>query len=883
MNIVKRNPTGANEIIEVAPNRMVIDYLEEYDRNFDFETDVYVDNRKLVSDKDFEYRMREGEILTIVYRPSGVDPITVGLIAVTSVLVLLALQETTDTTNSSGETSSSSNNSVSAQSNTVRKYEGIPSICGRVWSYPDLIANAVPQWISNRKQVRELFLIGEGEYQINEARDSTTDIDDIAESSYTVYGPDTYPSDLYRIQFNDSVSSEELIAPDDSSIIWSGRHDFENSTGPRISIGYDTVVDSIASSVSFELGGSISSGFYTEISTYGNPIQIEAGDTIYYYSDITSSLVSVLVSSVTQSGDSVVVYTNQTLVDETTDGGSVRIDRARVQMYSSDIGDLLGLSVGNELEFSYMTGQYEISGMFAASNTVTDFFHVLLPRGETFLSSVTNVTSTVQKVTTNTPNIVGPYTMPTTAEQIWFNAAATSGLQSDSGGEVSVDITFYAQQIDVNGDDVGSPVSETVTFTGSSTTTQGQTVKITDLGGETYKVYAVRETGTYSGNAIQDVYWQEVFTVNSYDGSTFGDVTVVDVTTKANTNGTSSSRQINLDVTREIDGVATTNFADYVVWFITEKGGYSESFINTDELYEIADSLSDDLKEFSYTFDDADLTLAQAVQTICDVARVYVYRDGQEWRFTRDESKARTYIFNRRNLAAGDNQKITVSTRQPQDYDGLSLRYYNRLIEDYDNIYIKIDSDTESFIVGEYGDRLKEIELAGCANYAQALNRAHMEVRKIVYQRKGVEDTALIDASNVDIGERVSWCDIYDGDIFDGEIMSQDGTTFYTSEPIVFESGVTYYALISNEDGESMATVEVTENVDNEKSFIATLSEAILIADGYEIQAGSKYIIGSVDDIDDTDYTVMARGGNSGDGLIDLELVQYNESIYEMD
>lgn len=878
MRIVKRSPLGEKEIIEAAPNRAVIEYLTDYDDQTDLEVDVFLNAGEKLEEKDFKRVLREGDILTLAYRPAGVE--TAILIAVVSALVLVALTPDVEMPNSVGETSSSSNNSVSGQSNTVRKYEAIPNIYGRVWSYPDLIANAVPEWISNRKQVRETFLVGEGEYDVHEIRQGSTDIDDISESSATVYGPNTYPSDLYRVAFSEEVDDEELLAADDSSLVWSGSAVFYNADDvASVYAGTgDAEFISSTSTVNFTFGDSTESG-----STIGySPISIEVGDTIGF-SDASPSNSSVtVVSVVSQSEYNVSVTVSETLTDESIFDTIVFLaDRSYVELRSaSSIGSDLGLANGEFISVSYFDEDYEISGMM--QNTSTDRFYIVLPLNEDFPNSTSLVSTTIQEVTTDIPNIVGPFTMPTEADQIWFNIKASSGLQSSSGGEISVTVTFYAQEIDDSGDDVGTPIEQSVTLTGDSTTQIGQTVKITGLGGNLYKVYGIRETGTFSGSAIQDVTWEEVFTVNSYSGENFGNVTVIDAVTKASTTGTTSTRNINADVTRKIDGVATTNFADAVIDLITRKGGRPLSEIDTVGLYEISDNLSEDLKEFSFTFDDKNISLAQAVQTACNVARVSVYRDGQMWRFNRDEAKPRTYVFNRRNLASGDNQTYTFSARLPNDYDSVALRYYNRDLESYDDVLVYIDSDLGTFTVGEDGERPYEIELAGCSNYAQALNRANLEARKIVYQRRKVEDIALIDAGNVDIGDRVAWCDIYDGEIMDGEIVGQDGTTFYTSEEINLESGTTYYAMITDQDGIAMTPVEVTAVEGESKAFSATIPDSVLIADGYEVQAGSKYIIGDIDDMDDTDYSVVGRGGNEN-GRISIELIQYNDNIYEMD
>ncbi|MBX2848948.1 MAG: hypothetical protein KTR16_11550 [Acidiferrobacterales bacterium] len=875
MLIVKRHPLGEKELLEVAPNRSVIEYLTDYDNHRDMEVDVFLNGGERLTEKDYKRRLKEGEILTLAYRPSGIEVAIAAVVAVVAAVVLTSLVPEPETPNVVGETSSSPNNSVSGQTNTVRKYEAIPNIYGRVWSYPDLIANAVPEWISGRKQVRELFLIGEGEYQVDQIRDGTTDIDDIAESSATVYGPNTYPSDLLRVSFNESVDNEELIAPNDASLVWTGaaRVEANNTVSVRSPAGSSIVFDSATSSMVLEYDEQ----YMTD--TFGGLI-VEDGDLSIIY-NTTSNNGNKTVSSVTRVLDTLTITFTTAVVDETVTVGAdfayLSLRRGTIDInFDSNVPQSLGLSVGDAAETNltpntFTVGGYSVNGAriyFSASDGIPTYND----RSD----------ATIKKASTGVENRIGPFTMPSTAEQIWFNLSARNGLQSSSGGQISVSIDLFAQEIDSSGDDVGSPVSQTVEITGKTTNEVGQTVKMTGLGGNRYKVYAERTTNRYSGSAIQDIFWEEVFTVNEYSGENFGNVTVMDVTTKASSSGTTSSRKINADVTRKLDGVATVNFADAVVDLIVSKGRRPESEIDTTGLYEIADSLTDDLKEFSFTFDDKNISLAQAVQTACNVARVNVYRDGQMWRFNRDEAKPRTYVFNRRNLASGDNQKFTQSVRLPNDYDSVALRYYNRDLESFDDVLVRIDSGTQSFVVGEDGARPYEIELAGCSNYDQALNRANLEARKIVYLRRSVEDVALNDAANVDIGDRVAWCDIYDGETMDGEIVGQDGSAFYTSEEIVLEDGVTYYAMITDEDGQAMTPVEVAAVDGNKKAFTATLAGNVLIADNYLVQAGSKYIIGSVDDIDDTDYSMVARGSNEN-GRINIELIQYNETIYEAD
>lgn len=853
MLIVKRHPIGEKEVIEVAPNRAVIEYLTDYDDCRDLEVDVYLNGGDLLTKKDYKRTLKEGDILTLAYRPgTGIEVAIVA--ALVSAVVLVSLIPKPEVPNVVGETSSSPNNSVSGQTNTVRKYEAIPNIYGRVISYPDLIANAVPEWISNRKQVRELFLIGEGDYQVNEVRDVKTSIDDIPSSSYVIYGSEDAKPDFNRIQLNDSITGQDLLAYNDPSLAYNG---------------------------SFRAYGNISGNFaYSSI----------ASNTINF--TVATSLVAGDVFSIT-SGARAGTYTVDTngagfsikTVEAITDDGSsgnldISSTRNRISLNSSAVISNMSLEAGSTIyiqETISNNGTYEISSIAISGDETSVNFTTGQMITEGAYPSTSNILFTTLDPSAGA-YYVGWFDMPTESEQIWVNLSCSSGLQDENGDLAEINITIEYQPVDLS----TSIQTATTTFSGLTRTELGKTIKITVDSSKIYRIRAKRTNSKYSGNAIDTATIDQVFNLSTYSSDNFGNVTVMDVVTKAGTSSTTSSRKINADVTRKLNGVATTNFADAVKDLIVNKGRRPESEIDLVGLYDISDNLSDDLKEFSFTFDDKNISLAQAVQTVCNVSRVNVYRDGQMWRFNRDEAKPRTYVFNRRNLASGDNQKYTQSVRLPNDYDSVSLRYYNRDLESFDNVLIRIDAGTQSFVLGEDGARPYEIELAGCSNYAQALNRANLEARKIVYLRRSVEDVALIDAANVDIGDRVAWCDIYDGETMDGEIVGQDGSTFYTSEEIVLENGITYYAMITDEDGQAMTPVEVSAVAGNSKAFTATLAGNVLIADNYLVQSGSKYVIGSVDDLDDTDYSVVSRGGNEN-GRISIELIQYSDNIYEAD
>ena len=90
----------------------------------------------------------------------------------------------------SSETADESPNSkLSAGSNSFRPYQGIPEIFGNAVSYPDFIQPSYYYYEDNIKLQVGLFCMTVGEAQVNSVSVGSTNIESIANSSATFYGP----------------------------------------------------------------------------------------------------------------------------------------------------------------------------------------------------------------------------------------------------------------------------------------------------------------------------------------------------------------------------------------------------------------------------------------------------------------------------------------------------------------------------------------------------------------------------------------------------------------------------------------------------------------------------------------------------------------------
>ena len=155
-----------------------------------------------------------------------------------------------------------------------------------------------------------------------------------------------------------------------------------------------------------------------------------------------------------------------------------------------------------------------------------------------------------------------------------------------------------------------------------------------------------------------------------------------------------------------------------------------------------------------------------------------------------------------------------------------------------------------------------------------------MELRKIIYLRTKVSDTALSDADLCWRGDRVRWVDVADVTVASGEILSVNGTTWTTSEECDFSEPATYKVCITDSDGYASSWVTSTARSDRKMNgFTASGLPAPMIANGADVQLGSRFILVKSTEVDRHDYTLTEKTPNS-DGTININLIQYDERVY---
>lgn len=160
--------------------------------------------------QDVDKVMRlHGRIYAVV-KPMGLDPaswIAIGISLLVSVAVAFLMPM--PAMPNSGNQPPSPNNALAARTNQQRLGGRIPDIYGQVWSVPDLIAPTYSAYIDNREVEFSYMCVGRGRFNVTEALDDTTPINQVFGSSVYVYDPDDSLNDTPDFLFGSAMTPDE--------------------------------------------------------------------------------------------------------------------------------------------------------------------------------------------------------------------------------------------------------------------------------------------------------------------------------------------------------------------------------------------------------------------------------------------------------------------------------------------------------------------------------------------------------------------------------------------------------------------------------------------------------------------------------------------------
>ncbi|MGL5565561.1 MAG: host specificity factor TipJ family phage tail protein [Plesiomonas sp.] len=752
-------------------------------------------------------------------RPLGVETLVIGLIAVAASVAVSFLFKP-DPFGYDETTSKSSNNSFSGQTNAPRAYQAQPDIFGRVRAYPDIVSPAVVEYVDNNRTLKHYFWLSRGSVEVSDVRYADTDIGDYTNSQYFVY--DNVPIPTVIEQFaNAAVDNNIIVGVNEGS----------------------------ATGISFN-----------ETAQSGTVSNLGA---LVFTVDGTASVVSLYNDFM--SGN---VNCNTVFRNNLPSGGATLTETT---------GEIQAVTVIPPTPPGTIT-KYK----FNINAAVQPWFIGGSLFGQVFVETTESIT-------------VGPFTMPVDAEQIWYNVTFVRGLK----GRADFEAEWWA--IDGSGDEiVGSRQSETFFYENDTADQKYFTRKLTpSYGLARYRFQIKRTNNANIENYLDQATLESLFSVRIknnvlYQINDIGGTAIVVESTATDTSTSSGQLKFNCIAERKVisvnsDGTINNTLAksrricDSVAHHMIIDGNVSPSKIDLKGLVDIQNSITpESFGYFDYTFDDANVPLGDRVTTMCDVGRILVNREGSKYVFVRDEAQsAPVAVFDRR-TTAGAEYNLTISPTNTDGKDCVQVEWVD--VDDSNTKrYINVSWDsTLNKPKHGYGINARKVTLNGCSSYEQALDRAELEMRKLVYQREYVTDTALNDAEYTWRGDMVRWIDVADVGVSSGEVVGYDAINgiYYTSEKCDFsDNSAQYKVAITDQFGYASAFVTALAVAGKNKAFQASAG-APIIADGATTQLGSRFFLVKSTEVDKHDFILASKRPN-GDGTFSIELVQYDSRIYE--
>ena len=764
-----------------------------------------------------------GDVLVLANKPLG-DPFTWGIIALAA-LAATAVYLLTPSYNLGSTTSSktSSNNSFTGQTNLPRAYQAWPDIFGRNRIYPDIISPSVVEYVDNVKTLRHYFWVGRGSHALTDVKYAESDVTDYANSAYTIYGDGIAIPEVIEQFANEAVDGQELLG---------------------INEGGDTGIS---------VTDTVTSGAYpigTAIVTATIPYSTDAQD---LYDSYTSGDASIKTQFITEARISPNTYTFNYNSYGTITGFVINLDPILLTPVSCTID--MDISQDPHMPGESLTGSITIAG--------------------------------------NAETTIGPFELSVACTQIWYDIVFLRGLK----GAATFTSEWWA--VDGVGAEIsGSRQSESFSYSGTKLDQKYFTRKITPAYGlGKYRFQIKRTNNADTTNATNQAKLNALYAVRIkenqvYQMNGFGGTAIV-VDSSATENATTSSgmkfnawdqRKVitcNADGTVNYTPSASRRICDSVVHHMHIDAGVPLSRIDVAGLYAIQQSITPaELGYFDGTFDDADVSLGDRVQAMCNAGRILVNREGSKWVFIRDQAQSYPLATFDRRTTSNSDFSLTISPTNNGGKDSVQLQWVDS--EDSNNkkfINLKWDN-TNGIPMFGYGANPQQIELNGCTNYAQALDRAELEMRKIVYLRNSVNDVSLNDAEYVWRGERVRWVDVADVSAGHGEVLAVDGGKYKTSEECIFDGVSVYKVCITDEHGYSSAFVTATPRTDGVNGFVASGLPAAVIRNHDDIQLGSRYLLVKEAEIGRHDFVLSSKTPNN-DGTFNIELAQYDDRVYQ--
>lgn len=543
-------------------------------------------------------------------------------------------------------------------------------------------------------------------------------------------------------------------------------------------------------------------------------------------------------------------------------------------------------------------GSYTIRSKIGGSN-------ILELTTATFSS--TSSTSGTFTITTGNPEYTSWVTLKDEdMTQVWVNLVAQQGLFYDAGSgktTLSVDYAIETQKLNVSYLPTGAITTTTGTMTAATNDEQAKTIEITTGHTGATRVRARRTNNHdygFAGSVIDEIKYQDLYAVTPITASDFGNVTTVQVVSKATQRATSlKERKFNCNATRKLPTFNGTTFSGA---FASNGSIASGTISATKSFIDILAAASIDSKigqrvlandvdmsqiwgvrntintwnplniEFGYTLDSDNISFEETVRMIADSVFCLAYRQNGKIRFSFDNVQASsTALFTHRNKKPASDT-ISRLFAADSEFNGIELTYNDNVTDAQETIKLPLSLTATNY---------KKIELTGVRNYAQAWFRANREYNKILLQRVSIETETTSDGRLLLPNQRIDIVDNTRFDSQDGEIIAQSGLVLTLSRNVVFGVG-THSIILMQRDG-GLESITCTAGTSANKVVLAYApSEAINTVNGGAVGIRTIFSFGA-DSVASANSYLVQEVNITDSSYVKVTAINYDADYYSAD
>lgn len=737
----------------------------------------------------------------------------------------------------------SANNDLASRQNQPRLGGRVPEILGMLRSTPDLISAPTTYFDELNREIEEcLMLIGKGYYQIHDCREDQTNATDISGISVSAYDPNTNITTTPIFQIGEafteaplmtvkskSINGQTLNVPNDQKIE-SGEIYFE---APNLiktdspSIDFDTlfdVGDSIAIyGAEFLVDDVDISGDATL--TTAKQIIIDLSVDIVSVNNYFKIILNGALIKVTTTVPPVPPETEPTYVDNYYDlSGTYSVsstDKLAITggfRYTINLSNALEKNpnwqylasdeiVGVSIAFTDNSGSINLNGSYLIESIATNEIQLIDPdllnsdwiKLDTLPNNNTQTQPLIVRLDKLNNSWVGWYNIDLdNTEELILNFFFQNGLfYTDSKGGVwtdSMTAILQYQYINDSNTPIGIIYEEQFTISNDSKSPFGTTRRINLPVMGKIRFRLARTTPTKNDKTQDLTKIRDVYAASKSNMLNYGDVTVI----RSKTLGTEGAlslkeRKLNCLVTRKLplNGTgaltATKSAAQALIYLALDdkNGRRTLSEVDIDQILAEEQAIinyfgNTKASEFSYTFDDNNLSFEEITGMICSTIFCEAYRYGSKlrMRFEADQLNS-VLLFNHRNkVPNSETRSKTFTSREGfygEGYDGIDVEYTSPDDDARINYVASDDLNPTNTM---------KIKTSGIRTHEQAKTRAWREWNKLKFRNISVEFEALDESNLLARMDRILVADNTLIKTTDGEVEAVDGLILELSQPI---------------------------------------------------------------------------------------------------